>query len=156
MSRTPRSHLPLVCSRRTLLAGIGAGTVLAAAGCTNGSGSDAPPATFTMCGANACIDLNNADNTALASAGGSMIITPGSATIIVIRTSATAVAAVSDICTHARCGVNYDASQSLLVCPCHGSEFQLNGSVAQGPARLPLRAYTATLDTATNTITVTL
>jgi cytochrome b6-f complex iron-sulfur subunit len=85
-----------------------------------------------------------------------MIITPGSATIIVVRTSATAVAAVSDICTHARCGVNYDASLSLLVCPCHGSEFELNGSVARGPARTPLRVYTAALDAATNTITVTL
>ena len=39
------------------------------------------------------------------------------------------------VCPHAGCIVGYDASASLFLCPCHGSEFNtVTGAVVRGPA----------------------
>jgi Rieske Fe-S protein len=46
---------------------------------------------------------------------------------------------LSAICTHAGCTVNRVAD-GTIDCPCHGSKFNLDGSVANGPATLPLPA----------------
>jgi len=51
------------------------------------------------------------------------------------------------ICTHAGCRVDtFDRTQQRLICRCHDSEFELDGSVWGGPALLPLDAYPYTLD----------
>jgi len=42
---------------------------------------------------------------------------------------------VSKVCTHMGCMVNYDKNTNKLICPCHGSEFEINGKVTEGPAR---------------------
>ncbi len=47
--------------------------------------------------------------------------------------------AVEMICTHRGCAVHLQRDR--LVCPCHGSEFKLNGEVTQGPAAVPLHRY---------------
>ncbi|MFJ4651786.1 ubiquinol-cytochrome c reductase iron-sulfur subunit [Nocardia sp. NPDC088792] len=39
----------------------------------------------------------------------------------------------SSTCTHLGCKVNAIAD-GLIKCPCHGSEYRLDGTVAQGPA----------------------
>ena len=36
------------------------------------------------------------------------------------------------LCTHNKCEL--DATSKMLVCPCHGSEFDLKGNVTEGPA----------------------
>jgi thiosulfate dehydrogenase (quinone) large subunit len=39
------------------------------------------------------------------------------------------------ICPHAGCTVGYSAASNLIVCPCHGSEFDPNtGAVVRPPA----------------------
>lgn len=39
------------------------------------------------------------------------------------------------VCPHAGCTVGYAPSNNMLVCPCHGSEFQVStGAVIEGPA----------------------
>ncbi len=82
-----------------------------------------------------------------------MLIDTSSDTIMVIRATDTVVLALSAICTHAGCSMNFDAQRSRLTCPCHGSEFNdEDGSVIVGPARRPVKVYAATL--AGNTITV--
>lgn len=44
------------------------------------------------------------------------------------------------VCPHAGCTVGYSAGAKLIVCPCHGSEFDpTNGDVVQGPAPRGLR-----------------
>jgi nitrite reductase/ring-hydroxylating ferredoxin subunit len=40
-------------------------------------------------------------------------------------------------CTHLGCRIT-GSSEGLLVCPCHGSKFRADGSVASGPAARPL------------------
>jgi Rieske Fe-S protein len=44
-------------------------------------------------------------------------------------------------CTHRGCQV--DPQGTRLVCPCHGSEYDLDGAVLEGPAERPLRTYPA-------------
>ena len=144
------------CSRRTLLKGLGIAAVVAVVpGCMQ-QGSNLPSATTASCGQSLCIDLTNPANKDLQSVGGAMLIDSSSDTIMVIRQSSSDVVALSAICTHAGCSMNFNASQQVLDCPCHGSQFDESGNVLRGPANRPLRTYQSSLDTTTNTITVTL
>ncbi|BBX04158.1 (2Fe-2S)-binding protein [Mycolicibacterium moriokaense] len=43
----------------------------------------------------------------------------------------------SSTCTHAGCTLN-EVVDGTINCPCHGSKFNLDGSVAHGPATKPL------------------
>jgi len=43
----------------------------------------------------------------------------------------------SNICTHSGCTLN-SVTDKTINCPCHGSKFNLDGTVAQGPASTPL------------------
>ena len=54
---------------------------------------------------------------------------------IVIHTAAGPFVAYNAVCPHMGCTVGYSTATEIIVCPCHGSEFQLsNGDVIQGPA----------------------
>jgi Rieske Fe-S protein len=47
----------------------------------------------------------------------------------------------SAVCTHAGCTVAKIAN-GTIDCPCHGSKFNLDGTVAKGPASKPLESKT--------------
>jgi len=49
--------------------------------------------------------------------------------------------ALSRICTHLGCRLNYSEEQKKLVCPCHQSHFDLEGRRLAGPARRDLEAF---------------
>jgi cytochrome b6-f complex iron-sulfur subunit len=49
------------------------------------------------------------------------------------------------VCTHGACDVEY-AGGDRVECPCHGSQFSLDGEVLRGPATRPLRRYEARLE----------
>jgi glycine/D-amino acid oxidase-like deaminating enzyme/nitrite reductase/ring-hydroxylating ferredoxin subunit len=48
---------------------------------------------------------------------------------------------VSARCTHLGCIVHFNEAEAAWECPCHGSRFDVNGSVLQGPAVHPLESY---------------
>ena len=54
---------------------------------------------------------------------------------IALQPSAGTFLAYDAVCPHAGCQVNYYAANDLLVCPCHGSQFEVStGNVLSGPA----------------------
>lgn len=57
------------------------------------------------------------------------------------RTGPEAFIAFSINCTHLGCPVEFVQDAQLFLCPCHGSVFDSNGSVAGGPAARPLTRY---------------
>jgi Rieske Fe-S protein len=49
--------------------------------------------------------------------------------------------AVNSVCTHRGCDVLYDRDLGHIRCPCHGSQYGLDGHNIRGPARQPLASY---------------
>jgi cytochrome b6-f complex iron-sulfur subunit len=49
--------------------------------------------------------------------------------------------ALSRVCTHLGCLVEYDKIQNKLICPCHGALFDLEGNVESGPPPRPLSKF---------------
>ncbi len=59
-------------------------------------------------------------------------------------------------CTHAGCPVSYDPGSKLLICPCHGAEYDpaQAATVLSGPTDTPLTSVTIHVDSATGAITL--
>lgn len=127
-------------------------------GTTNPPASSTPPPSpgFAMCGTDLCIDLAETANASLRSVGGQRAMTIGGKRYLVIRTATDAFVALSAICTHAGCTVSYSQTRADVVCPCHGSTFALSGAVTNGPATLPLQAYSTSFDATSEILTVAL
>lgn len=64
---------------------------------------------------------------------------PDGGKVLVSRISETEVLAFSAVCPHQGCTVAPDGEQ--LACPCHGSQFELDGSLKRGPAEQGLTPY---------------
>lgn len=65
--------------------------------------------------------------------------------LLVVRRSKAkdTLAAVNPTCPHQGCLVNWKADKGAFVCPCHGSTFNPDGQVLQGPAQKALVSYKA-------------
>lgn len=60
---------------------------------------------------------------------------------IVIHTKDKGYIALSRVCTHLGCLVNYDKAKQIFICPCHAGTFDLEGNVISGPPPLPLPKF---------------
>ncbi|MBI2896170.1 MAG: Rieske (2Fe-2S) protein [Deltaproteobacteria bacterium] len=47
--------------------------------------------------------------------------------------------ALSAVCTHLGCVTRFERERGGFFCPCHGSQFRLDGAVREGPAPRPLQ-----------------
>lgn len=64
---------------------------------------------------------------------------PDGTKVLLTRPTEDDVQAFSSVCPHEGCTVAPDDGQ--LSCPCHGSQFELNGDLKRGPARTGLTAF---------------
>ncbi|MDZ4287653.1 MAG: Rieske (2Fe-2S) protein [Prosthecobacter sp.] len=104
----------------------------------------APAAHGAVINLNERLRLNIAAFPSLDLNSGSAIITFNSevTTILINRESETDFHALDPTCTHAGCRVNpYSIATNTIACPCHGSQFSMQGQVIQGPAVGNLQPY---------------
>src|SRR5260221_68462 len=99
-------------------------------GCSPTSVNPKPSANFT-------VDLTSSTSSTLNTVGG-VLLTHG---IFIIRTGQSSYIALSQICTHAGCHVNFNSSSKQFVCPCHGGTYDINGKVISEPPPSPFAQY---------------
>jgi cytochrome b6-f complex iron-sulfur subunit len=65
----------------------------------------------------------------------------GTTPVIIIDRPGKGYIALSRVCTHLGCLVNYDEEEKRLVCPCHAGIYDLEGRVLSGPPPRPLQQF---------------
>jgi len=65
----------------------------------------------------------------------------GTRPAILVRTSGGDLKALSAVCTHLNCTVQYRPDLSHIWCACHNGHFDLNGQNISGPPPRPLDAF---------------
>ncbi len=60
---------------------------------------------------------------------------------IVINTPDKGFIALSRVCTHLGCLVEYEKAKNRLLCPCHAGVYTLEGTVVSGPPPKPLQKF---------------
>jgi Rieske Fe-S protein len=135
-------------SRQKVLLGAGLGLVTAVlAACStygkkpeaageSSSASAAAPAS----GGSAAPAANVIAKTADVPVGSGVIVDK----VVVTQPTAGVFKGFSAKCTHAGCTVN-KVADGTIDCPCHGSKYNLDGTVANGPAQKPLEAENITV-----------
>ena len=93
------------------------------------------------------VDISLAANQALSAIGGTIALASNDlddSGLLLIRESQSTVRAFSRECTHNQCTIGAFAN-GKSVCPCHGSEYDLTGSVTKGPAPSNLKEFDVVL-----------
>lgn len=70
---------------------------------------------------------------------------PAESSVFILRTGA-GVQALSPICTHKRCTVDWSPASGHFVCPCHGGVFDRSGGNISGPPPRPLESFEARVE----------
>jgi Rieske Fe-S protein len=87
------------------------------------------------------VDVNGS---ALTDVGGAVLVESIAGVFLVARTAANSFSAIDAVCSHQSCTVS-GADGTAYVCPCHGSRYDRNGRVLNGPATAALRQFSTTL-----------
>jgi cytochrome b6-f complex iron-sulfur subunit len=91
---------------------------------------------------NGTINLTIDSSSPLAKTGTAALVNYQSGSLLVDHPAENTFNALSSICTHQGCIVSiFDSGSSQFICPCHGSHYDVNGKVTQGPAPAPLTKY---------------
>lgn len=114
-----------------------------------GGGSSA----ITVSGQTTTVDLTHSDVSSLQNSGGWLLITKSSANILVVNIDGSTYRAFSSVCTHTGCTDSWAFSNSEFICNCHGSRFNTQGQVVNGPASSDLPEYETSINSETLTIT---
>ena len=85
-------------------------------------------------------------------AGGFVPVNVDNEPVIIFRDEGDAFRAVSRVCTHRGCTVDWVTDSKTFVCPCHGSVYDRTGVVSRGPARRNLSTFNAIFDRDDNTV----
>ncbi len=64
----------------------------------------------------------------------------------IVKKSEREIIAFAPGCTHLGCAFRYEADKKNFLCPCHVSEFSLDGKVLSGPAPRDLDRYEVKVD----------
>ncbi|GAA2384842.1 MULTISPECIES: ubiquinol-cytochrome c reductase iron-sulfur subunit [Gordonia] len=139
-SDTPTSTSPAGVSRRTFVAGAGAtagALTLGVALSACGSRESAPAGVTPPSGAPAGTLATVSD----VPVGGGVI----AGDVVITQPRAGDYQAFTATCTHAGCTLS-GVSDGTIDCPCHGSKFHLDGTVANGPADRPLSKVSVRVD----------
>ena len=117
-------------------------------GCSSGESPTSPsktasplpvvPGRFT--GSGVAIDVAG---TAIATVGGAVLVDNNAGVFLIARTGESSFTAIDAVCTHESCTVT-GSDGTNYVCPCHGSRYDRNGHVVNGPAMAALRQYPTT------------
>jgi len=60
---------------------------------------------------------------------------------LLIKTEQGELKALSAVCTHMQCTVQYSKEEKLIKCPCHFGRYDLNGKNISGPPPKPLAEF---------------
>ncbi|MDT5154866.1 MAG: hypothetical protein QOI01_6599 [Mycobacterium sp.] len=125
--------------RRTVIVGAGLGALATAvAACStygkSPAGSEAA-STAAGSGASGTPGSGPLAKTTAVPVGSGLIVDD----VVITQPTAGVFKGFSTVCTHAGCHVS-EVTDGKIVCPCHGSKFNLDGSVDHGPAKKPLEA----------------
>jgi Rieske Fe-S protein len=104
---------------------------------------------FSRIGGDIVINLKDAKNSDLAKVGGGIFLDDED---MLVRISQTKFVALSLICKHKGCTVELEGNK--FVCPCHGSEYAIDGKVIEGPAKKNLDTYKTIYNPEKGTVTV--
>lgn len=135
-------------NRRAFLAKTAAAAAVLATGCGNGEFGPALPGHHAPQGA---VTIKVSDFPSLVSTGVLVAVAPERA---VMRTGATTFLALSTVCTHQGCDADVVDNGTIVSCSCHGSRFDKNGNVLNGPAEQPLPQLATVYNPQTDELTI--
>ena len=88
---------------------------------------------------------------ALTGIGGAVLVESVAGVFLLARTAESAFSAIDAVCSHQSCTVT-GVDGSVYVCRCHGSRYDRNGRVLNGPATAALRQFRTTFASGVVTI----
>lgn len=140
-------------NRREFLEKSGAGILGSVLAISIGAGC-AITKTYRSSVQNGRIVIETRQHPELLIAGGSIIIEPDGmlGPIILINTDGKTFNAVSAVCAHMGCTVG--VTKNFLLCPCHGSTYDLEGKVVRGPAAKSLYKFKTEVENGTISIII--
>jgi len=154
--QTRREFCIFVC-RAGMLAALGTSLGGVMAGCQDAPSSpDGGGGNLTTIQATATsgtITLTIDSNSPLSNVGTAAIVQYSGGTLLVAHTADTTFAALTAVCTHQMCIIN-NFDGTLYTCPCHGSQFRTDGTVARSPATSSLRSFPTQFSNGQLTISV--